>query len=550
MGALLAVGSLAQAQTVTTGVWQDALRFTEQNPNYSSRMMGVGGAQVGLGADISNAFTNPAGLGMLRRSEVSLSPSILFTRSENESMGNNATAGSSRFHIGNLGVAFAKTKNEIDASGGFRGGAFAISVSRMANFNSRRNFSGISPYAPRPEDYGKPSGSQLTQSDSLLPGRNSYNYTYLDILSNYTIDPRITQIRSTDPEFSQLDPVSYMIRQAYGVFVLDLDSNTNKFYVTAPNGDVRQSGEIVTRGKAQQVDFAYGANFNDKFYLGGGIGIPIIDYNQYIVYDEELVKVVTPQSLRANGTDFSFWEGFRTRRQIDQTTSGVGINAKIGAIYKVTDFLRVGASVQTPSAMKVTNDYSTILSADFHNTSGQEINVYYPTADYKPGKIDGVRDRIYRTEYSVTSPWKLSAGASLLSGQYGVISAEVTYLNYPMSSLKGSDFNMSGDRDQLRKQSKSVLQVRAGGEYRYDIWRFRAGGGLLPDPFKSGKDMAFFSGGAGVRLEDYYFDLGFQRYMQKQGYQVYNGSESLFETTPVTSTLKNTLVQLTLGTYF
>ena len=52
----------------------DALRFSQTNYGSTSRFKGMGGAQIGVGGDMSSLGGNPAGLGLFTKSEFSFTP--------------------------------------------------------------------------------------------------------------------------------------------------------------------------------------------------------------------------------------------------------------------------------------------------------------------------------------------------------------------------------------------------------------------------------------------------------------------------------------------
>ena len=52
---------------------QDVQRFAERTPTGTARYVGMGGAMTAIGGDPSAAMDNPAGLGLYRRSEISVS---------------------------------------------------------------------------------------------------------------------------------------------------------------------------------------------------------------------------------------------------------------------------------------------------------------------------------------------------------------------------------------------------------------------------------------------------------------------------------------------
>ena len=262
----------AQITQPATGLFEDALLYAQQNPVYSSRMQGLGGASVGLGGDISNASTNPAGLGMLRKSEFSITPGLLFTGSTTSSTtaerrynGYSTDTSISQFHFGHLGIAFARPVSDV-RGGSFRGGTFAITLTRLNNFSSIKNYN-------QDALYQYTGGSPANSLDSLnIPSSNSYNYNYFGLLVN---DPANhgTDLIGKDRNDKSLTTSQYLIRQAYGAFLVDTVGGGGRYYLNQPNSDVRQSGYIRRSGRSQQFDFSYGANFEDRLFLCGGISL-------------------------------------------------------------------------------------------------------------------------------------------------------------------------------------------------------------------------------------------------------------------------------------
>ena len=68
---LLAVSLPLQAQDI-----YKMEMFSGEDLNGTARFVGMGGAMSGLGADISTMGTNPAGMGLYRRSDVALTGSV------------------------------------------------------------------------------------------------------------------------------------------------------------------------------------------------------------------------------------------------------------------------------------------------------------------------------------------------------------------------------------------------------------------------------------------------------------------------------------------
>ena len=66
--------ALTAAGIVSAQTDLDALRYSQSSLAGTARYISMGGAFGALGADMSSISTNPAGLGIYRRSEFSFSP--------------------------------------------------------------------------------------------------------------------------------------------------------------------------------------------------------------------------------------------------------------------------------------------------------------------------------------------------------------------------------------------------------------------------------------------------------------------------------------------
>ena len=57
---------------------EDALRFSRQTPFGSARVTAMGGAFGALGGDLTTLSTNPGGIGVFRKSEISFTSMLDF----------------------------------------------------------------------------------------------------------------------------------------------------------------------------------------------------------------------------------------------------------------------------------------------------------------------------------------------------------------------------------------------------------------------------------------------------------------------------------------
>ena len=91
----------------------DLFSLSQQSFNFgTARSMAMAGAFTSLGADLTSMAINPAGLGMYRRNEISITPLMSFARAENNAPTFNSNS-KNRFSIGNFGF----TANVYEGSG-------------------------------------------------------------------------------------------------------------------------------------------------------------------------------------------------------------------------------------------------------------------------------------------------------------------------------------------------------------------------------------------------------------------------------------------------
>ena len=100
----------------------------------------------------------------------------------------------------------------------------------------------------------------------------------------------------------------------------------------------------------------------------------------------------------------------------DLSTSGVGINLKLGFIYRVNQMIRLGAAVHTPTAFRLTDDFSTQFIYDYTDGGGNTEN----TENSPEGSF----------KYRLKTPWRVMGNAAVLINRKGFITADVEYVDY------------------------------------------------------------------------------------------------------------------------
>ena len=125
-------------------------------------------------------------------------------------------------------------------------------------------------------------------------------------------------------------------------------------------------------------------------------------------------------------------------------------------------------------------------------------------------------------------------------------------MDYGNSSLSSNDFSTTADNRTIESLYTSVVNFRVGGEYRYDIFRFRGGFGYYGDPHNSSDvdlGRTEFSLGGGLKFKNFYADLAVVTSLsEERNYSPY----TFFDGTGPTATIdgNNTNAVLTLGFNF
>jgi hypothetical protein len=456
---LLLCAFQAQAQVIpgATDYHELGLLFSQYTYTGSARIAGLAGAQIGLGGDISSALSNPAGLGFYNRSELSLTPAYTtfsHATTYNTPAPNGFLTGDQdntlgTFGIDNIGIVFHKGRPEI-STGPFRGGAFAISFSKINNFNGEMGFA----------------GTNVSNDiiDNFIQNANAGNF---NVLTN----------------------------QAYEVYAIDefVDPNNNQRFfdrtvLEYPTEEypIQQSEIIRSSGSQSQLSFSYGANFSDKIYIGAGLGLVSLRYNQ----TKDYLEVYSPG-------------GFMERLQIRevQEQSGTGINLTGGIVFRPVPVLTLGFSVISPTwfSMSEYANANTLLNWD---------NFPYDDNTTLTDE-EAFNESIF--DYRLQTPTRLNFGSAFFFNKNGFITADVELVNYTSIRVTGQGSSLEDQNMLIDRLYASAVNFRIGAEYRYQQFRIRGGYGLNGDPFADSNELnrsrQHISGGLGYRSRAFFADL-------------------------------------------
>lgn len=484
----------------STGYFNYVPTFSQETVFGSARTQGLAGSGVSLGGDIGQISNNPASLGVFRKSEMVMSMGLGSSTITSDYLGSSSRGNRTWFGIPNFGAVINFSKDDF-VPGAFRGGSLGISFTKINDYQENTSLSG-----------------ENTQ--------NSMTDYFVDISQGYSINS------IWDEDYNR--PYSLQAL-AYNSYLTEYDDVSGYYYNPAAKTTPSRQRESVSKKAGQYAwDFSYGANFNDRVYLGIGASMLVTNYKQERIYEE---RIVAPASNDL--VSFSFSENDYHR--------GTGFNAKVGAIVKLADWIRVGGTIHTPTYNYMKETYSWGIVTKYDNLLLNDGSVLTGTDLRTTNNI---------FEYRYVKPMRMSGGITLMAGKQGFITADVEYVPYSTASLqqKGNSFTFQGDNATIRNIYQNVVNYKLGAEIRLNsIYRIRGGFAYNGDPYKKefdnvNRDVVYVTGGAGARFDEFYIDLAVVQGWGNQIYKPYvldNGQE------PTANLHKRYgFYQITTGIYF
>lgn len=297
-------------------------KLIDNDLNGTARYVGMGGAMEALGADISVINSNPAGIGLFRRSSGSVSFGLV------------SQDGASSFKYGN------KTNASFDQAGfvySLRDGRRTF-INFGFNYHKSKNF-----------DY-------ILNAASGLNGASQHKLSYMKALANENnLDKTSSGWRGKFAYTSQLDNLYYN--------TLMMTSSDGFFYNDASGYEF---GRAET-GYIGEYNFNTSVNVNDRVYLGITIGIHDVHYTGHSLYNEALVNLNNQTAGDITVND-------------ERRITGTGYNASFGIIFRPVDAspFRIGLSVSTPTWYDLKTSNYTYLINNTKADGGGKLQGDYP----------------------------------------------------------------------------------------------------------------------------------------------------------------------------
>jgi len=457
----------------------DAVRMTESDLNGTARYVGMGGALGALGGDISVMSSNPAGTGLFRRSEFSVTGGALI--SNDYALGCDKT----RASLDNFGGVFSI---KLDDSGqGLQ--YFNIGL----NYKKNRNYLG-----------------NLNTGIDGIKGKFSQTFQIAKLANIAYADDNWGML----PDLAAESTISGMEHQ--GILMMSDTDNDGKY--DTYDGVEAKSGSYsrATYGHNSEFDVNLGFNVSDQYFFGITMGIYNMDYSRESFYTETSNEKV-PYTYSLNN-----W----------YRTTGEGVDVKFGLICRPIEdsSFRFGLSVSTPIWYSLTDANGATITYD----NNDRFSLPNGETEYRfrtPWKIDASLGYTIGNNIALGAEYEF---ADISSCHYS--SSNFDYNEYFRDVNNSIHQNFKGQHTlKLGAEIKPVknFSLRVGYNYVSSPFTGKLMGYVYDGSPKTETDWTNwkainrFTAGAGFRFANCYFDIAYQ-YQKQNGdfYAFCDGDDS------------------------
>lgn len=452
---LISISTL-QAQDIT-----DALRYGSEELSGSARFTAMSGAFGALGGDFSAIKVNPAGSAVFLSDAATISLNV--KNSNNDARlqnGNNPSFtngflnnSESDFSLNQAGVVFVF--HETSGNSPFQKFTLGLTYDQVANFDDQifvagKNATSIGNYFLERAN-GVPLDLFTRQGNENIADL----YAYLGT-TNFS-----GGYNNQDLQEAYLGYETYIIEAVSGDF-----DNTAYTSNIAGNEFDQQYRQIST-GLNGKLTVNVGAQFMDDLYMGININSHFINYERTTIFHEE--------------NDNAGSEINQVHYENSLSTLGSGISFQVGAIYKIGNMVRLGASYTSPTWYTISEETAQYLRTDSN--------------EFGPATADPRVINIF-PEYRLRTPGKLTGSLAVVFGKSGLLSFDYSYKDYSNTEF-GSEFGdhvFAPQNTAIENNLQAASTYNIGGEYRIANWSLRGGYHLEESPYKNEDLMGQLTG--------------------------------------------------------
>ncbi|MBU2996959.1 outer membrane protein transport protein [Cellulophaga baltica] len=448
----------------------DVLLYSKDNTQGTARYQAMSGAFGALGGDLSSLNVNPAGSAVFNNSQFTISASNYNVKNE-----------------AYMNVDFAPKTSTNEFNFNQIGGVIVLN-SKNPNSNWKKISLGFN--FDKVQDFN----SEYTASYNTANGIDNYFLSFAD-------GEQLGLLQIQNGEFIEeayLDigaSLGFGSQQAflglYGGLInaIDPDDENNIAYESnATYTTVDQEYRKVTSGYNDRYTFNIGGQYRDDLYLGASININSIYYEQL----NELTETGYDASSQIQ---FAYFDNFLI-------TDGNAFSFDLGAIKKINNNVRLGASYKSPTWYRLEDQFS------------QQIN-----SDLADNEIDFINFNIVNLyeKYTIKVPSELTGSVAVIFGTNGLLSLDYSYQDMSKAELRPeSDPSFESQNELISEELGAVSTFRLGGEYRIKQFSLRGGFRYEESPYNNNTigDLTGYSSGIGFNFGPSKLDLAINTYSQ------------------------------------
>ena len=421
----------------------ESLRYAMLRQTGSSRFISMGGAMGALGSDFSCVSNNPAGIGLFRNSQGHFTPAIYLAQQNSTISDKDFENEKFNFNFGSVGLIYSRRfrRNSLK---GLQYLNFGIGYQRTNNFNHRF--------------FAETTDQLQTLTDYFLSSAQGNN-------------------------ISNLDPFTAQL--AFSSSLIDTAGSPVQY---TSNGPLHADQKLIRRffqsnGSSGEIAMAAAANLSNRFFIGMNVSVSTFNYKSNDEYSETDQLQVNPLF-----NQFTYTQ--------NRNISGLGVNIKVGFIYKPVNWFRAGFSFHTPTWYAMTENKDNTLQTDL------------VTGKFRADSPVSI------FEYDLSTPWKWQTSLGFVIMKNTAIGIEYELLDYRGINLT--------DNSGLFNSSKPIIDsiytlshhIKFGSEVRIDPFRIRLGYQWQSNPYASATtlnaSMHHLSGGIGFRTKKWFtFDAAY-----------------------------------------
>lgn len=319
----------------------DACLFSQTFYQGTAKALGMGNALGAVGGDMTAICINPAGMGIYRNHELTITAGLLDNFQQSTYYGTSNNANKFRMNLPSLSYVNAKQRSNFRP---LRFTQFGIGLTRVNDYNIHTLSKGINPTSSKIDNY-------LTQIDG-------YNPDELQEAFPYTVFP------------------------AWSTYLVDLyEDETGPYYSSpVPQGHLWQGQDSNFKGRSEEWTFAGSFNYFDKLYVGVSANLAHIKRVGERIFRESHPDGADP------GSGFSQWSFTESLR-----STGWGGNAKVGFIYHAGPWFRFGGAFHSPTIYAFTETWQTETESEILSMTRKYISPesHYEYTFIKPMKWVG-----------------------------------------------------------------------------------------------------------------------------------------------------------------